>query len=465
MKITSVKNPVMASWLVGEGARLDAPPFLSDALEARYLLKHLPVRKQNLNSLTCGHDGGIFNGPMFARSYVDDPEHGVPFLGSSEMLWADLSHLPLLSKKSALSPRLSFLRLEEGMTLISCSGTIGKTVYVRPDMVGLWSSQHIMKVVPNSNLVKPGYLYAFLSSKYGKAQVTAGTYGAIIQHIEPRHIATVSVPRLELVEEEVHHLVVRGAAKRNQASIFRGEALAQILAALTWSPSTERSIHTVASSADAVRRMDAFPHSLPISRAKQFLTSRPPSVRLGSKAQKIFEPNRGPRMKVEDITFGVPFLSSTEVFKVDPVGDYLISRRTPHFSDLLVSDKDILLPRSGQVGGIIGRAVLPLPTYYGDAATEHLVRVRCRSQADAFYLWAVLASDPGYLAAVGTAYGSSIPSLDCELLSELEVPWFNEKSRGRIVEPVSKMIALQASAIQDERKAVSLVESAIQELT
>src|SRR5438105_1262784 len=77
------------------------------------------------------------------------PDYGVPFLGSSSMLQADLSDLPLLRKQDALSSRLSFLRLETGMTLISCSGTIGKMMYVRPNMAGMWSSQDIIKVVPN----------------------------------------------------------------------------------------------------------------------------------------------------------------------------------------------------------------------------------------------------------------------------------------------------------------------------
>src|SRR5690606_27718476 len=115
-----------------------------------------------------------------------------------------------------------------------------------------------------------------------------------------------------------------------------------------------------------------------------------------------------------------PFLSSSEVFSLDPTGEYLISkRRTNALDRLIVGANDLLLPRSGQLGGIIGRAVLPLPTNYGHAASEHLVRVRCKSPEDAYYLWAVFASDPGYYATIGTAYGSSIPSLDCSLINEL----------------------------------------------
>ncbi len=69
--------------------------------------------------------------------------------------------------------------------------------YVRPDMDGMWSSQDVLKVVPDESRIPPGYLYAFLSSKYGVPLVVSGTYGAIIQHIEPEHISSIAIPRFD----------------------------------------------------------------------------------------------------------------------------------------------------------------------------------------------------------------------------------------------------------------------------
>jgi type I restriction enzyme S subunit len=120
---------------------------------------------------------------------VEDPEHGVPFLTTSSLLQADLSNLSLLSKKDAQSRQLSFLEIKPGMTLITCSGSIGRMAYARADMEGVWSNQDIMKVVPDPDSIKPGYLYAYLCSRFGVPMIASGTYGAIIQHIEPQHIA------------------------------------------------------------------------------------------------------------------------------------------------------------------------------------------------------------------------------------------------------------------------------------
>jgi type I restriction enzyme S subunit len=89
--------------------------------------------------------------------------------------------------------------------------------------------------------------------------------------------------------------------------------------------------------------------------------------------------------------------------------------------------------------------------------------VRCRAKEDAFFVWAVLATEPGYYAAIGTAYGSSIPSLDCALLADLRIPWWSDQRREVIVSLVSRMITALSEAIDAERQAVALVEVAVEE--
>ena len=62
------------------------------------------------------------------------------------------------------------------MTLVSRSGTIGRMVYSRPEMVGMWATEHAVKIVPDPARVRPGYLYAFLNSRFGLPLLTGGTY-------------------------------------------------------------------------------------------------------------------------------------------------------------------------------------------------------------------------------------------------------------------------------------------------
>lgn len=106
---------VPSKWLENNGHRLDCGPYMSGAIEAKELLRKHAT--EPLRTLVSRQNGGIFNGPGFPRVYVDDLAHGVPFLGSTDILSADLSFLPLLSKKQI--EENPALVLSEGWSLIT----------------------------------------------------------------------------------------------------------------------------------------------------------------------------------------------------------------------------------------------------------------------------------------------------------------------------------------------------------
>ncbi|MCY4746837.1 hypothetical protein NYO99_17805 [Pelomonas sp. UHG3] len=456
MTFTSFKNAriVRSGWLDEGGRRLDCNPYMSGALEARDTLKRLPVTEK-LSAVTAR----IFHAGREARLWVSDADHGVLFMGSSDIRVADFSALPLIAKRQV--ERNPLFTLGSGWTLITRSGTIGRMAYARPDMAGMACSEHVLRVVPDVGRIPSGYLYAFLSSRYGVPLVVSGTYGAIIQHIEPEHIAELPVPRFGPVfEQEVAQLIDAAAAERVAASKHRRAALELFQAKIGWSRDSD-SIARAPMASALLGRMDAFHYSPRVETGRASLAAHF-GIRLGDQVERVFEPNRGSRLKVTDPAFGVPFLSSSSVFELNPSAEYLVSRSlTPHLEGLLVSDCDVLIPRSGQLGGIIGRAVLPLPMNVGQAGSEHLVRVRCHSPQDAAYLWAVLASEPGYWALVGTAFGSSIPSLDSSLISDLTIPWLSDLDRQEIGALAEKAVVAQNKGNELEATAVALLEEKI----
>jgi type I restriction enzyme S subunit len=176
----------------GYGYRLDCSPYLGGALETKILLEKLPLRKDTLKEVTTG----IYHAGRESRQWVESPEYGVPFISGSDLQKADLSDLPLISKRQvAKTPHFT---IRAGYTLITRSGTIGKMAYARRDMDGMACSEHVLRVVPDTEKIPSGYLYAYLSSKFGVPLVVSGTYGSIIQGIEPEHLLRddVVVPRL-----------------------------------------------------------------------------------------------------------------------------------------------------------------------------------------------------------------------------------------------------------------------------
>lgn len=470
MKLVSLKNPVMASWLREQGFRLDAPPFLSGAIEARKLLERLSVKKERLASLTKGHKGGIYNGPMFRRNYVTDPNHGVPFLTSSGILLADLTTLPLLNKKDALSSRLSYLQLHEGMTLISCSGSIGRMAYARPEMNGIWSSQDVLKVVPNPNRIPPGYLYAFLSSKFGVPLVVEGTYGAIIQHIEPSHIANLPVPRLkDRIELQAHKLVQEAAEARTVASdLFARsqellfERLKMPLPRPVWS--YKRPLVNMCAAQSFRERGDAFYYS-PVNRDAREAFDQAKcrqSAPLGEVAE-VFIPGIFKRLYADDPAYGYPYITGADVFQLSPVSDKYLLKRVAEGYRLVLRRGMIVIHEAGQLGGLIGRSVQVGRYLDGFACTNNMVRVVPKSGEDAGYLFAVLSSEYGVRLIAREAAGSSIPHIEQGRVAAIMIPWPEEEVRNVIGQGALEALALRDKANEKENEARRLVESAIAE--
>lgn len=469
MKFESFKNArvVRSSWLEEGGRRLDCNPYMSGALEARDALRSLNVPKEPLKSLTAGYAGGIYNGPMFARHWVEDPQYGVPFLSNSDMMNADLSTLPLLKKSYAESRYLSYLKLEPSMTLITCSGTIGRMTYVRPDMAGMWSSQHIMKVVPDPSRIPPGYLYAFLSSKYGVPLVVSGTYGAIIQHIEPEHIADLPVPRFGAeIEVEIGQLVDRAATFRFNAVQLLHDAQERLYTKLDLRAPTRvdhlpRPDIASISSDSLLDRCDAYYYSARNAEARSAFDGWGTNEMLGT-ISKVFIPGIFKRLYVSDPIFGSPYITGGDVFELAPTSDKYLMRRVAEAYGLLLRKGMIVVQEAGQLGGLIGRSVMIGEYLNSFACSNNMIRIVPEDDVDAGYLFALLSSEYGVRLLSREAAGSSIPHTEEGRVSRVRVPWPNRDIREYIGEPAIQARELRDTACRSEATARALIESHIE---
>jgi len=454
---------IQSSWLSKGGFRLDCSPYLGGAIETEILLERLPVKKDSLSNVT----SAIFNGPKFVRNYVTDPNLGVPFMTGSTMQLADLSGLSLLNKGDAYSAKLRHLKIKEGMTLISCSGTIGKMAYARSEMEGVWGSQDVLKVIPDPKKIPPGYLYAFLSSKFGIPLITSGTYGAIIQHLEPHHISGLSVPRLGVrIERKIDKLIQDAADERCMAAQKFLEALKK------YHKTTGLDLHEsnlmlrppqwhCVSSANLRGRLDTnFHRSYHYEALAPFESGSTDHAPIRNFAASIIEPNRFKRVKIDDPT-AVPLFGTGTLGNVDPEpmysiagGDWVESYR--------VDQKTLLIPRSGQIYGIIGTAYQPIGRVLDAVVTEDAIRINCKSADVAGYLYLALRSPFGLRQLKARCFGGSIPHLDVHHIGSVLVPKVSQAKIQRLGQMATEIAALRTSAIQKERKAQSLLETSIE---
>lgn len=204
-----IVKTIPSSWIIEEEHRLDCGPFVKGSIEAKKKIERSNYKKEKLVNLTLDGINGMYHVGQDKILWVSDAEHGLPFLRSADILKTDLSHQSYISKRQVANNYL--FQCPAGTTLITRSGTIGKMAYCRKDMENTAISQDVLKVVPDTTRVLPGYLYAVLSSRFGLPIITGGTFGSIIVHIEAENIANLPVPRLGKIEEQAHEIIQKAA--------------------------------------------------------------------------------------------------------------------------------------------------------------------------------------------------------------------------------------------------------------
>lgn len=466
MKVKTVPS----TWLEQEGRRLDCGPYLSGAVEAKVLLGRLPAKKQALRELTQSGIRGIFNGPRFPRRYVDDPKHGVSFLGSTDILTSDLSYLPLISKRQI--DQYPELLIDDNWTLVTCSGTIGRMMYSRSDMKGMAGSQHFMRIVPDPTEVPPGYLYAYLRSSFGVPLVISGTYGAVVQHIEPQHIANLPVPRLgRRIEETVHDNVVQASQLRSEyqtklrgaTHLLFGSMGLQDITALEW--------HNMGQNLGFTRKITSTESFRALNFDPRFHKL---VANLGSVNHMLLgdictggQLERGGRFtRVEAAQdYGEKLVGQRELFWWEPDGRWISSRRAPN--DIFVADETILVASQGTLGEreVFCRAELITGPWLKYAYSEHLMRVRPgpMSGISGPFLFAFLRSETAFRCFRSLSTGSKQQDIHRPMLARLPIPIPPDAVRHDIETLIRDAFQARHAASTLEQSAISIVERAITE--
>ena len=161
----------------------------------------------------------------FKRVYVEEGS-GVVFFGGKQLYELDPSNKKYLSLKHHEGRIKSQLTLKENMTMITCSGTIGKITIVPKHWEGWTANQHIIRVVPANDEIS-GYIYAWLSSDYAYHLITRYTYGAVVDEIDDKQVSKISIPLLRNIDiqKKINDTVLEANKKRTEAYKLEQEAL------------------------------------------------------------------------------------------------------------------------------------------------------------------------------------------------------------------------------------------------
>lgn len=411
--------------------RLDAGCFFS----GHSGLNKLPVRSLG------GKSGlvSVVHPPRQKQQFVD--LNGIPFFQPSQICDIDPIPAKLLSKASIPV----HLKVSKNQILLTRSGTIGDASLVGETLDKCVFSDDLLRLnTTDSSPVGPGYIYAFLRTKRGKQAVVSHSYGAVIKHIEPEHLASVEVPIAEpSIAAPINEAILKSFGLRDESNVLMALARKKLLESLGLPKIGElrkkragefsKNFDVVNFEVSIGDRMDAS-HYVPISTViEQLLPEHAHEVATIGEARisgKIILPGQFKRIYVEE-EFGVPFIGGGEIGNLDPRTGKNLSRKEHKArieKELTIKENQVLLTCSGT----IGRCNIAPKHWAGWAASQHMIRIQATSPSMAGYIYTWLSTEYGRELVRRFTYGAVIDEIDADHVAQVHIPLLSEQQMYEI---------------------------------
>lgn len=453
------------------GLRFDSSYHLSDGVAVKRVIASSPYPLMPIEKAA----DRIFIGGRARRVYVKDREHGIPFLSSSDILQADLEAVKLASKK--YTPNVEDMKLQKGWTLITRSGTIGNCAFANAKHAQKLASEDVIRLVPN-NILREGYIYAYLASKQGYSLLTQGTFGAVIQHIEPAYVASLPIPVApESFQQEVDDLIQESARLREEAADMLSMAKILLkrkanLKDLTpddydyYGPRTANrkvSCFSISRKNITTTTINAFNLSERIKNAKSKLNSVV-SLKETLISQTVFSTGSFPRVKVSNDK-GIMLINQSDIFDTLIKGKR-ISRRNVKI-DNLVNYGEVLIAGVGTLGDSekFCHVIYANEDLVGQLVSGEFIRMKTIQDIPSGYLFAWLDTDFGFRFIRNTQAGTKLCRPIPKLLLEIPVPIIDKESMLEIDKLVREAHTKRYQANCNERQAISMIEQEIESWT
>jgi type I restriction enzyme S subunit len=458
---------VSSRWIFEDDSRLDATTYSAGAFQALDAIEACRFEKRSLGSL-CGtiwHPVQNQARSNFKRIYTSE-EHGVPFVSSRDMFFYPLRPARFLSRRMS---KLGDLMVPEGWLLVSRSGTVGNILYVSGTLAKCAISDHTIHVEPKD--APAGYLYAFLSSKYGQPLIAKGIYGAAVDEVEPKHLAVIPVPMApEGTKLAIHDKVMRAYAIRDAGNELFRQATADLYSLLNVGKFKEEDVQYLGSNAPRAfpvnsgelgDRLDAS-HHVPLapSAVAKLRTGAFPLVQLKERAEEVHVAPRFARVYVEK-RYGTPLLQGSHVPSMRPSDmKYISNRMTVKMERWIIHRGMVLVTCSGT----IGRTAVVSSKQEGWAASQHILRIRPKTGVThPGFLSLFLTTGYGQHQLNSKIYGGVVDELtaeDTEMIWIPDVPFNLQQPIGEKIVRVYEMRD-EANCLEDE--AIAEIEAVVEQ--
>lgn len=343
-------NIINTKSIIPNSFRFDPSFHLSEAIILGKDLDNVPYEKISIKDT----NSKVFLGNIFSRIFVKDKEHGIPYLAASDTVLADINTGRFLSKKQ--SKELAYLMLKKDWIVITCSGTIGNVTYTNSTFENHIATHDLIRIVPNDEKILKGYLYAFLSSKYGYNQLTQSRFGGVVKHINADHVYGITLPQFpESFQNEVHVLIEESSDLREKAADNLKVAIEYLDKFInkTFKKTYFKTSHVKSSDIINSLQCRLDPPSI-MNDGVSFMNEikhRFDHITIGDIKGRVYRPGIFKRNYVSN---GIPYIKGSEIFLVNPFRrcDKLSKTLTPFIDQMSLKEGQILVTCAGSVGDI-----------------------------------------------------------------------------------------------------------------
>ena len=458
---------VSLSEIIERGKRLEASVYDVEAKQAREIIAE---GKYPLTTLG-GVDGMAtsYTGARFKRIWVEKSDY--PIYQPSTIM--DINPSPDGYISEVTDTNIDALRVSKGQVLMTCSGTIGKVSFVSDTMDNLIFSHDLLRINCN-NPSDAGYVYAYLKSKVGNKILLTNSYGAVITHIEPEHLASVPIPDApDVLKLKIGTLVIQSYNLRDESNLLINEATKLLIDELQL-PAIEdfnvdyfkkdASVDTFGVKLSDMRyRLDASYHVPIVDAIVDHLEQYAEEVTsIGDQriSKAVMLPGRFKRVYVDE-GYGYVLFGGKQIHTLDPSGDKYLSKSKHDeriSKELLIEENTTLITRSGTIG-----KVAIVPKHWANwIASEHIIRVVPASQDVAGYNYIFLLSDYGRTLIQRYTYGAVVDEIDNSHVSDIPIPLLkNHDVQKRINDLALEANKKRYEAYKLEQKALEIMDKEV----
>ena len=209
-------SAVNSKYIFSQGKRFEGKFYLNDNSFLSMEVERHAEKTKPLSELAT-----VFNPPVFKRQFCQQTERSVPYFQSSDVPMAEENSQVYVFKGQA--ENLNLLVKKDDI-LVTGFGTIGNTRLVSKYQDGTCYANNVCRIRANEGVYK-GFVYAFLSSKFGISQLNKNASGSVVRYIEAPGIKKTLIPQFsDAFQKDIDTLIQDSVTLREAATEALEEA-------------------------------------------------------------------------------------------------------------------------------------------------------------------------------------------------------------------------------------------------